>query len=332
MLSPRAARGSSYARGIARLLVAVLLFALVPFDASAATTSPALAQPELPKFEPPPVPAAGEVLYCVVVVGEANILTKSAFGELLAHTGSAPQPYAFTGEPLDPNSGWQYHRARWMDPSTGRFAGMDPWEADADDPSTLARYPYAGASPTDNVDSTGFFSVSVALTGLVVMVTLLGIATPTYGGATKGVKHKPRIVVCQKEKKLTFYDVMGNPALKADVVCGCQGTPTPNGKFKAGEWQKDKVNRKFSGPKGWSKSKWKNPYGPWFLPVENTGGCGIHGTIGWKFLNDLFIDIPGTCSHGCMRLSNNNITKLHDLLPKPKGTEVNIKATCEEAK
>ena len=42
--------------------------------------------------------------------------TYSAFGELLAHTGTDSQPYAFTGEPLDPNSGWQYHRARWMDP------------------------------------------------------------------------------------------------------------------------------------------------------------------------------------------------------------------------
>ena len=54
--------------------------------------------------------------------------TYSAFGELLAHTGPDPQPYAFTGEPLDPNSGFQYHRARWMDPRVGRFAGMDPFE------------------------------------------------------------------------------------------------------------------------------------------------------------------------------------------------------------
>ncbi|HER20486.1 MAG TPA: RHS repeat-associated core domain-containing protein, partial [Chromatiales bacterium] len=66
--------------------------------------------------------------------------TYSAFGELLGHTGSDPQPYAFTGEPLDPNSGWQYHRARWMDPRTGRFAGMDPFAGLSSDPQSLHRY------------------------------------------------------------------------------------------------------------------------------------------------------------------------------------------------
>lgn len=40
--------------------------------------------------------------------------TYTAFGELLAHTGSDPQPYAFAGEPYDANMGFQYHRARWI--------------------------------------------------------------------------------------------------------------------------------------------------------------------------------------------------------------------------
>ena len=46
--------------------------------------------------------------------------TYDAFGTLLAHSGTDPQPYAFTGEPYDPNIGFQYHRARWMDPRVGR--------------------------------------------------------------------------------------------------------------------------------------------------------------------------------------------------------------------
>jgi RHS repeat-associated protein len=54
--------------------------------------------------------------------------TYSAFGERITHTGSDPQPYAFTGEPYDPNVGFQYHRARWMEPRAGRFLGMDPFE------------------------------------------------------------------------------------------------------------------------------------------------------------------------------------------------------------
>ena len=81
--------------------------------------------------------------------------TYSAFGELLAHTGTDPQPYAFTGDPLDPNSGFQYHRARWMDPKTGRFASIDPWEGNSFDPPTLHRYLYGANDPLNKVDPSG---------------------------------------------------------------------------------------------------------------------------------------------------------------------------------
>jgi len=79
----------------------------------------------------------------------------TAFGELLEHTGTDTQPYAFTGEPLDPNSGFQDHRARWMDPSVGRFATVDPWRGSRFEPATLHRYLYAGADPVMNIDPTG---------------------------------------------------------------------------------------------------------------------------------------------------------------------------------
>jgi RHS repeat-associated protein len=88
-------------------------------------------------------------------------LTKSAFGELLAHTGSDPQPYAFTGEPLDPNSGFQYHRARWLDPSGGRFVGMDPFAGLTNDPLSLHKYTYARVSPVSWCDPTGLVSPGV---------------------------------------------------------------------------------------------------------------------------------------------------------------------------
>ena len=84
--------------------------------------------------------------------------TYSAFGELLAHSGSDPQPYAFTGEPLDPNSGWQYHRARWMDPSAGRFTALNVGVGSLPEPSTLHRYSYAGANAANATDASGLFT------------------------------------------------------------------------------------------------------------------------------------------------------------------------------
>jgi RHS repeat-associated protein len=91
----------------------------------------------------------------------------SAFGELLSHTGSDPQPYAFTGEPLDPNTGWQYHRARWMDPRVGRFAGMDQPRGESTDPTSLHRYTYGHNRPTDAVDPSGL-TAEAALLGTLI--------------------------------------------------------------------------------------------------------------------------------------------------------------------
>ncbi len=42
-----------------------------------------------------------------------------------------------------------------MQPSTGRFAGMDPWTGGAFEPPTLHRYLYAGSDPSNKFDPTG---------------------------------------------------------------------------------------------------------------------------------------------------------------------------------
>ena len=79
----------------------------------------------------------------------------SAFGELRAHTGTDPNLYLFAGEPVDPNSGFYYLRARWMDPQRGRFISADTWRPDPFEPKTLHRYAYAANDPVDFVDPSG---------------------------------------------------------------------------------------------------------------------------------------------------------------------------------
>jgi RHS repeat-associated protein len=84
--------------------------------------------------------------------------TYTAFGEVVGHTGSDPQPYAFAGEPYDPTGALQYHRARWMDARTGRFLGMDPLDPMVGrlfDPPNLHRYTYAADNPASATDPTG---------------------------------------------------------------------------------------------------------------------------------------------------------------------------------
>ncbi len=119
--------------------------------------------------------------------------TYTAFGELIAHTGTDPQPYAFAGEPYDPNSGFQYHRARWMDPRSGRFLGMDPYAGSRFDPPSLHKYLYVNADPVDKVDPSGMFeSLSQTLTTISGQITLIGsrvaAGTITRLGAVRAIR------------------------------------------------------------------------------------------------------------------------------------------------
>jgi RHS repeat-associated protein len=110
--------------------------------------------------------------------------TYTAFGELLGHTGTDAQPYAFTGEPYDPNVGFQYHRARWMDPRAGRFVGMDPFEGLTTDPLTLHRYLYGRLAPATYVDHDGReFSLAGSMAVCAIMGAIAGGLSAALNGA-----------------------------------------------------------------------------------------------------------------------------------------------------
>ena len=125
--------------------------------------------------------------------------------------------------------------------------------------------------------------------------------------------------------------------MSASIVSGCGDSGTPPGNYKGGRWVKDKTNAAH-GPTPWSKDPWRNPYGPYFLPLNNarTGvytTYGIHGTRGPmggnfekppvpEWLLKRFMDEEQArylyCSHGCIRLSNQNIVKLFEVTTQPR--------------
>jgi RHS repeat-associated protein len=98
----------------------------------------------------------------------------TAFGEKLTHEGDDKQPYAFTAEPRDPSAAWQHHRARWLDPTTGRFTRMDAWPGTSYDPASLHRYLYARTDPVDRIDPSGLSESSLTgrLTAIAAQVTI----------------------------------------------------------------------------------------------------------------------------------------------------------------
>ncbi len=88
---------------------------------------------------------------------ETDTYTYEAFGSLIRSTGATPNSYLFTGEQYDPNAGFYYLRARYMNPEIGRFVTIDPFSGLKHEPITLHKYLYAGLDPVLNSDPSGEF-------------------------------------------------------------------------------------------------------------------------------------------------------------------------------
>ncbi len=78
-----------------------------------------------------------------------------AFGILLTNTGTTANFYKYTGEQFDPNLGFYYLRARYLNPATGRFWTRDQFAGSIQDPLSLHRYLYVADNPINKVDFSG---------------------------------------------------------------------------------------------------------------------------------------------------------------------------------
>jgi RHS repeat-associated protein len=81
-----------------------------------------------------------------------------AYGKLLSSVGETVNNYLYTGEQFDSALGEYYLRARYYDPSSGRFTSRDPFEGILTDPLSLAKYPYTQGNPVNATDPSGLFA------------------------------------------------------------------------------------------------------------------------------------------------------------------------------
>ena len=80
----------------------------------------------------------------------------SPFGVPLGESGG--EPYGFTGEQWDASAELVFLRARYMQPTTGRFITQDPWPGDLLRPQSLNPYLYVTNNSVNRLDPTGLFS------------------------------------------------------------------------------------------------------------------------------------------------------------------------------
>lgn len=77
------------------------------------------------------------------------------FGNLRSNTGTVVNNYRFSGEQLDPESGMVYLRARYYDPTIGRFISRDPVKGSLANPQSQNPYAYALNNPVILSDPSG---------------------------------------------------------------------------------------------------------------------------------------------------------------------------------
>ena len=91
----------------------------------------------------------------------------------------------YAGEQYDGSADMYYNRARYYDPSNGRFNRTDPYAGNSQDPQSLHKYLYCHANPINAIDPSGMFwgmSTFLSVTFIIVSVIFLiqYVAIPAY--------------------------------------------------------------------------------------------------------------------------------------------------------
>ena len=86
----------------------------------------------------------------------AGAVTKNylheSYDNLIGTGGSIANNFRYNGREWDPETSLYYYRARYYDPTSGRFVSEDPAGFDAGSPNF---YVYVGNDPTDDIDPYG---------------------------------------------------------------------------------------------------------------------------------------------------------------------------------
>jgi RHS repeat-associated protein len=87
----------------------------------------------------------------------AKTYTYDSFGNLTASTGTLSNFFQYTARESDSETALYYYRARYYDPTIGRFVSQDP-SGPSQGPNL---YAYVYNSPTGSVDPSGLYSIDL---------------------------------------------------------------------------------------------------------------------------------------------------------------------------
>ncbi len=105
-----------------------------------------------------------------------------AFGKVFGGYEGAMTNHLYSGEYMDKATGLQYLRARYYNPSVGRFNRLDPYQGNLYDPQSLHKYLYCHADPVNEWDPTGEFSFSYS--GLCITMSISAVIGSITAGSS----------------------------------------------------------------------------------------------------------------------------------------------------
>jgi RHS repeat-associated protein len=130
----------------------------------------------------------------------SNSYVYDAFGNATALSGSFVNPYRYTGRDYDPETGLQYSRARYYDPTVGRFISEDPIRFEGG----IDFYSYVTGNPVNLIDPSGLQSCC----NKPCFVDVRCWPIETYHLGAVGFKH---CFVTVRDKNCKLHDVSGGP-------------------------------------------------------------------------------------------------------------------------
>jgi RHS repeat-associated protein len=106
--------------------------------------------------------ALGSVRQLVDDSGDVTLAKEyEPYGEVLISTGGVSTEYGYAGEWTD-NTGMVYLRARYYNPTVGRFTTADTWDEDIYRPMSYNKWLYTLANPINLTDPLGKYSITIS--------------------------------------------------------------------------------------------------------------------------------------------------------------------------
>jgi RHS repeat-associated protein len=129
-----------------------------------------------------------------------NQYTYDIWGNPLTTNETVENPFRYSGEYYDKSSSLQYLRARWYDPSVGRFINEDTYEGDIKDPLSLNLYSYVENNPLIHSDPSGhcFWDLCI-VEGTLGYLAIAGMFTAAVGAGIGVAKILPSTSAAPKE-------------------------------------------------------------------------------------------------------------------------------------